>query len=33
MNEETITPIYWNRYLVYRTIKDVISEYIWRNNL
>ena len=33
MNRETTTPIYWDRYLVYKTIKDIIDEYIWRNRL
>lgn len=28
MNKETTTPIYWDRYLVYKTIMDIIRSYI-----
>lgn len=28
MNKETTTPIYWDRYLVHKTIMDIIRSYI-----
>ena len=28
----TTTPLYWDKYLTYKIVRDIIVDYIWRYN-